>query len=72
MGNKKSLVAGSNERCGEIYERVWFILKNEKHHETTSKEANGKWDSGKVIFNSGLYHKVAIISREECNLSSVQ
>jgi len=42
VGNKKLLVARSNERYGKVCKKVQSMLKDEKLYRTSSGETDGK------------------------------
>jgi len=50
---------------------MWLMLKDEKLYRDSDRKTNGKWDARETGHDSGLYHKVNMSSRKECDLSSM-
>ena len=73
VGNKKLLVAWSDKGYEKIYEWMWYVSKDEKLDRGISGKVKIEWDTKEAmnIFDSRLYHKVAVSSRKGYNLSSV-
>jgi len=64
VGDKKLLVARSDERYRKIYRWLWYVLENEELDRGTSREIEVEWDTRKVIniLDGRLYNQVTISS----------
>jgi len=53
---------------------MWFILEDKELYRSTGRKINSKWGIREAvnIFNSWLYHKVAISNRKGCGFSGMQ
>jgi len=73
LGNKKLLVARSNDRCRKIYGWLWYMSENEKLNRGTSREVEIEWGIRKAIntYDGIFYHKINVSNWKRCNPSGL-
>ena len=57
-------MAGSNKRCWEVCEWLWFVSEDEEQNRGTSRKVEAEWGTRETMdtSNGGLYYKVTISS----------